>query len=65
MIKLSRLLSNSPIPITQDIVFSQPKLNEIVDMGEELYWTLIKIWAVDRQDLIEEETEELKKIRRF
>lgn len=65
MIKLSRLLSNSPIPITQDIVFSQPKLNEIVDMGEELYWTLIKIWAIDRQDLIEEETEELKQLDDF
>ena len=59
-IKLERLLSNTPIPILGDLKFHQPTLQEIVDMGEEMYWSMIKIWCLDRKDMVVEENEQTR-----
>ncbi len=42
-IKLERLLSNTPIPILGNLKFRQPTIQEIADMGEDMYWSMIKI----------------------
>lgn len=60
MISLGRLLSNTPIPISNGLNFYQPVLQEIVDMGEEVYWSLLKVWNLNREELIAAETEESK-----
>ena len=65
MIKLDRLLSNSPIPVIGDIKFYQPTVGEILDMGETMYLSLLKIWTCERSVFITEETEETKKLSDF
>lgn len=62
MIKLERLLSNTPIPILGSLKFYQPNLQQIVDMGEEMYWSMIKIWCLDRKDMVAEETDKTKQL---
>lgn len=62
MIKLERLLSNTPIPILGNLKFYQPNLQQIVDMGEEMYWSMIKIWCLDRKDMVVEETDKTRQL---
>ena len=57
MISLGRVLTGEPILITSNIYFYQPSLKEIVDMGENAYWTLTNLWTLKRSDLIGEETD--------
>lgn len=61
-IKLERLLSNTPIPILGSIKFHQPTIQQIVDMGEDMYWSILKLWCLDRKDLMPQETEETLKL---
>lgn len=61
-IKLERLLSNTPIPILGNIKFYQPTVQQIVDMGEEMYWSMLKLWCLNRQDMLPQETEETAKL---
>lgn len=56
-IKLERLLSNTPIPILGNLKFRQPTIQEIADMGEDMYWSMIKIWCLTRADMVEQENE--------
>jgi len=62
MISLDRVLAGEPIRIVSDIYFHQPKLKEIVEMGEGVYWTLTNVWMLKRKELIEIETEASKKL---
>lgn len=58
MISISRLMSTSPVPIMGDIKFYQTTVREILDMGEEMYYSLLKIWDLSRSELIDNETEQ-------
>lgn len=62
MIKLERLLSDSPIPIVKEIYFYQPNMRQIIDMGEGIFWSMLKLWHLTRKDMIEVESEESKKL---
>ncbi len=62
MISLARVLSGKPIPITQEIFFYQPTLQEIVDMGEDTYWALINLWLLKRSDIVDHETDTSKSL---
>ncbi len=64
-IKLERLLSNTPIPLINGLKLYQPTLQEIVDMGEGKYWSLLKLWCLKREELVPQETEETLKIDDF
>lgn len=65
MISIGRLITNTPIPVVRDIKFYQPTIAQILDMGEEMYWSLLKVWDLTRKDLIKEETEESLKYNDF
>jgi hypothetical protein len=62
MISLAKVLSGKPILITQNIYFYQPTIQEITDMGDDIYWGAINLWLLKRSDLIPEETEETKSL---
>lgn len=57
---LGLLLSGSPIQVTPRLKFYQPTVRDVVTMGEEHYNLLLKIWTVDRDELIPEENEYTK-----
>lgn len=57
MINLGRLMSTTPIPVAGSICFHQPKIIQVLDMGEQMYWGLLKIWDLKRKELIPEENE--------
>lgn len=57
MISLATVLSGKPIPVTQGVNFYQPNLQEISDMGESTYWSLINVWTLKRKDMIQQENE--------
>ena len=57
MISLAKILSGKPIPINSHLFFYQPTLQEIIDMGEGVYWSSINIWTLKRKDIIAEENE--------
>lgn len=61
MINLERLISNTPMPVKGDIYFYQPTMGQIMDMSEGVFWGLLKIWNLDRKELIREENEETRK----
>ena len=65
MISLSRLLSNTPIPVISGFNFHQSTIGSILDMGENMYWSLLKIWSLSREELVPEETEETAKLSDF
>lgn len=54
MISLGILLSGAPIPITSQIHFHQPKILELVDVGESQYWGLMKIWDLNKEEMMGE-----------
>lgn len=62
MISLAQVLSNKPIRIKDQVYFSQPILQEIIDMGEAEYWSALNLWTLTRKQLIPEETEETRKL---
>ena len=57
MISLGRLISPSPIPVTDNISFYQSTIDEILQMGENMYWSLLKVWDLQREDLLSEESD--------
>lgn len=57
MISLAKVLSSNPILVTHNIKFYQPTLQQIVDMGESLYWSLLNLWTLERKNMIDRETE--------
>lgn len=65
MISIGRLISNTPFPVVRGIQFHQPTIGQVLDMGEEMYWSLLKVWDLDRKDLIKDETEETLKFNDF
>ena len=65
MISLSRILSNTPLPVAPNFVFYQPTVGAILDMSDAMFWSLIKVWDVERKELIERETEETLKVDDF
>lgn len=60
MINLAKVLSGKPIHINSHLFFYQPTLQEIVDMGEGVYWSSINIWTLKRKEIIAEENEYTK-----
>ena len=62
MISLGRLMTATPIPVAKDISFYQPTMRQILNMGEESYWSLLKIWNLSRKELIQTETPETQEM---
>lgn len=52
MIKFGTILEGAPIPITGLLYFYQPKLSEIVKIGEEQYWSLLKILSLHKEEMV-------------
>lgn len=65
MIRLSQVLIGKPYPISGEIQFYQPTIEEIVDMGEDVYWSLTNLWMVQRRELVKHETEETSQLDDF
>lgn len=65
MISLGKVLTGEPVLITGNICFYQPTLREIVNMGEEVYWTILNLWTVKREDIIQKENELTQKVDDF
>lgn len=57
MNNLAELLSGKPIKIKNGLFFHQPVLYDIIQMSEETYWSIVKIWILDREEIIVEENE--------
>lgn len=57
MISLAKILSGKPIHVNSHLFFYQPTLQEIIDMGEGVYWSSINIWTLKRKEIIPEENE--------
>ena len=58
MISLAKVLSGQPINVVPGINFHQPRLQEIVTMGETNYWGLLNVWTLQRKDMIQQENEQ-------
>lgn len=58
MINIGRLMTATPIPIKNGVSFYQPKIREILDMGEQMYWSMLKVWSLTRKEMLENETPE-------
>lgn len=54
MISLGMLLEGGPIPVTQGISFYQGTIRDIMTVGEENYWSLMKIWDLTTAEMIPE-----------
>ena len=65
MISLGRLISPTPIPVIGKIVFYQSTIQQILDMGESMYWGLIKVWDLNRSDMVPYENEETQAMTDF
>lgn len=48
-----------------NIKFYQSSLREILDMGEDMYWSLLKLWDIKREDLYAFENEITKDMTDF
>ena len=57
---LGLLLSGEPISITSHLKFYQPTVRDVVTMGEEQYNLLLRIWTVERSELVPEENDYTK-----
>lgn len=57
MISLAKVLSGKPIEVTKGIMFYQPTIQEITDMGETAYWSIINLWTLKRKDIVAQENE--------
>lgn len=60
MISLAKVLEGKPLRISGEVFFYQPTLEEIIDVGENQYWSLLNLWGLKRQEMIPEETEDTK-----
>lgn len=57
---LGLLLLDVPFAVAPNLKFYQPKVRDVVIMGEEQYSLYIKIWTIPRHELVPEETEYTK-----
>lgn len=57
MISLAELLYGKPIKVINGLVLYQPALLDIIQMSEGIYWSLVKIWTLDRGEILIEENE--------
>ena len=55
-------MTATPIPVAKNISFYQPTMRQILNMGEETYWSLLKIWNLSRKELIQTETPETQEM---
>ena len=62
---LGLLLLDVPFTIAPNLKFYQPKVRDVVVMGEERYELLTKIWSLERHQLVPEENEYTKKLDDF
>ena len=62
---LGLLLLDVPFTIAPNLKFYQPKVRDVVVMGEERYGLLTKIWSLERHQLVPEENEYTKKLDDF
>lgn len=60
MISLAKVLEGKPLRISGEVFFYQPILEEIVDLGENQYWSLLNLWALKRHEMVPEEDEQTK-----
>lgn len=60
MISLAAVLSGKPIVVTKGIEFHQPTIQEITDMGETSYWSILNLWTLKRKDMIANETDDTR-----
>ena len=60
MISLAAVLSGKPIVVTNGIEFHQPTIQEITDMGETAYWSILNLWTLKRKDMIANETDDTR-----
>ena len=58
-------MTNTPIPLTQNIKFYQTRVGDILTMGEEMYWGLLKVWCLTREEMVPVENEVTKKLSDF
>lgn len=65
MINLALIMRSKPYPLTRNINFYQPTVGEVVDMGEQIYWSILNLWTLKRKDLVVEETPETKELDDF
>lgn len=65
MIRLAQILTGKPYRVIGDIYFHQPTIEEIVEMGEDVYWSLTNLWMVKRNELVIRENEETAKLDDF
>lgn len=65
MISLGKVLTGEPILITSDIYFYQPKLRDIVNIGESAYWAATNLWTLKRENILEKETDVTKQMDDF
>ena len=54
---LGLLLCGSPIEITPRLKFYQPTVRDVVTIGEEHYNLLLRLWIVEREELVPEEND--------
>lgn len=57
MISLAKVLSGKPILLSDGVYFHQPTLQDVEDMGEDIYWQVVNLWQLKRKDLVPEENE--------
>lgn len=62
---LGLLLLDIPFTIAPNLKFYQPKVRDVVVMGEERYGLLTKIWSLERHQLVPEENEYTKTLDDF
>ena len=57
---LGLLLCGAPIELTPHLKFYQPTVRDVVIIGEEHYNLLLRLWVVDREELVPEENDYTK-----
>ena len=62
---LGLLLLDIPFTIAPNLKFYQPKVRDVVVMGEERYGLLTKIWSLERHQLVPTENEYTKALDDF
>lgn len=65
MNNLGVYLSGAPIPITEHLYFHQPSLQEVMEVGEGTYWSLLKIWDLTKEDMMGERAQLAAKMTDF
>lgn len=65
MISLGRLITTTPIPVVGKIKFHQSTIREVLDMGEPMYWSMIKAWDLKRTEMIPEENDDTRNLTDF